>query len=218
MEKITPYDMSYFSDREVVQAIINQCFIVDYGIVKAVNSDKTVDVLHCVKNVLINGLELPEIITRNVEVLWPSGSGLTISGVLASGDGVLLLGLRGVVPSTEGLASAQIPPAFHHYSQETLKAIPFSFPRADSNSEITQTSEGLLLKSAGKVTLDTINGSLFGQVADICDELSESLTQLITALTAIVAVVPSVSAQATQLGLIKVRVDATKALIQGGSN
>lgn len=131
------FDFTKMSDRQLIQSIIAESFMVDYGIVQAVNDNKTVDVEHAVRAVTMAGIVAPSkvldpTITRGVELLFPVMSGISIAGTVAKGDGVLLVGLRGLVPTTEGLDRSSAPPEFWHYSQQTLKAIPLSAMKATS--------------------------------------------------------------------------------------
>ena len=129
------FDFSSLSERDVLLSIIRDQFFSDYGIVTAVTGNKTVDVEHAVLSVTRPGIVaparvLPAIVTKNVELLFPVMGGLSISGTVQNGDGVLLVGLRDLVPSTAGLTQPAQPPEFWHYTQQTLKAIPLSSIKA----------------------------------------------------------------------------------------
>lgn len=125
------FDFTKMSDRQLIMGIIAESFMVDYGIVRKVTDNKSVDVEHAVRAVTMQGVVAPSktlapTVTTGVELLFPVMSGLSTSGTVSEGDGVLLVGLRGLVPTTEGLTQSSAPPEFWHYSQQTLKAIPLS--------------------------------------------------------------------------------------------
>ncbi len=154
---LNAFDFSSLSERDVLLSIIRDQFFSDYGIVTAVTGNKTVDVQHAVLSVTRPGIVaparvLPAIVTKNVELLFPVMAGLSISGTVQAGDGVLLIGLRDLVPSTSGLTEPAQPPEFWHYSQQTLKAIPLSAIKA------TAVQFGEL---GGKAFLRTQTASLF---------------------------------------------------------
>ena len=128
---LNAFDFFSVSERDVVLSIIRDQYFSDYGIVEAVNGNSTVDVQHAALSVTRPGvvapaIVLPAIVTKNVELLFPVMGGLSISGTVQQGDGVLLVGLRDLVPSTSGLTQPAQPPEFWHYTQQTLKAIPLS--------------------------------------------------------------------------------------------
>ena len=110
---------------DIIRQTIAASFICDYGIVKAVNSDKTVDVTHAVQGQYIDGTNMPVTVTKSVEVVFPGSAGLAITWPIAVGDGVLLVGLKNFVNSTKSIQPPTNPPTeFPHYNQDTLKAIP----------------------------------------------------------------------------------------------
>jgi len=110
---------------DIIRQNIAQSFIVDYGIVKAVNADKTVDVTHAVQGQYIDGTAVPSTVSTAVEVIFPGSASAAITWPIAVGDGVLLVGLKQFVSSTKGIQVPSQPPSdFPHYNQETLKAIP----------------------------------------------------------------------------------------------
>ena len=47
------------SDKDLIINILNNFFIVDYGYINKVNPDKTVNITHAAKPVLLDGTELP---------------------------------------------------------------------------------------------------------------------------------------------------------------
>lgn len=113
-----------FTDRDLIEAILGNFFIVDYGIIKAVNADKTINVLHAKQQKTMNGETLPEMETKNIEVLTLSGSGFALIWDIQKGDKVLLLGLKTPVAKTGDINSPEETKSYLHYSRETLKALP----------------------------------------------------------------------------------------------
>ena len=77
------------SEQDLITAILQSFFIVDYGYINKVNADKTVNVTHAAKSVMIDGTELPETTTDNVEVLTLSGAGFSIKWDYKAADKVL---------------------------------------------------------------------------------------------------------------------------------
>ena len=113
-----------FTDRDLIEAILGNFFIVDYGIIKAVNADKTINVLHAKQQKMMNGETLPEMETKNIEVLTFSGTGFSVTWDIQKGDKVLLLGLKTPVAKTGDITSPEETKSYLHYSRETLKALP----------------------------------------------------------------------------------------------
>jgi len=133
--------------RWLIENLIGASYIVDLGVVVATDQT-TVDVQHAVIQVKY-GQELPETVTRNVEVLW------TFPGTwnLHARDVVLLVGLKDYVKRAQG-ASVGTTDVPLHYTQETLKAIPI---RASSAQTVIKVdSEGLLQVKNAVASLFTI--------------------------------------------------------------
>jgi hypothetical protein len=91
-------------------------------------------------------------VTKNVEILFSVMGGLSVSGTVKEGDGVLLIGLRDLVPTTAGLTQPAQPPEFWHYAPQTLKAIPLS---------ALKTTDVQFGESGGKAFLRNQAASLF---------------------------------------------------------
>jgi hypothetical protein len=163
----TPFDAYRATLRDVVASVIASQFIVDYGIITAVSSDKKkVDVKHAVIDTLKTGEALDAYETSSVELLYPSSSGLSIKYDVAVNDPVLLIGLKNLVDDTTAVNPAT-QTAYTHYNQATLKAIPLA--GADTAAKVRMiTDNGLLtvennngkfeLKANGQVSLN--NGNL----------------------------------------------------------
>lgn len=112
------------TDKDLIKSILASHFIIDYGFIKKVNADKTVDVTHAKQLKTLDGKTLPATVTTGVEVLTIAGAGFSINFDYKKGDKVLLLGLKDFVPKVEDVTSATETTAYLHYSRETLKAIP----------------------------------------------------------------------------------------------
>lgn len=126
MSEQKPIDQENLTLAKVIDSRINQKFMCDYGVVKSVSSDGThVDVTHAAILTLVTGDQLPQTETKDVELLFPASSKFSIKYPVAVGDGVLLIGLKDYLASTLNVQPIA-PQAIRHYSQDTLKAIPFS--------------------------------------------------------------------------------------------
>ena len=125
------------SEKDLITNILNNFFIVDYGYINKVNADKTVNVTHAAKPVLMDGTELGETTTDNVEVLTISGAGFSIQWDYKAGDKVLLLGLKDYIPNVGNVSKAEVPKAFLHYDRTTIKAIPLCIFSDKAKVQIT---------------------------------------------------------------------------------
>jgi NaMN:DMB phosphoribosyltransferase len=112
------------TERNLIESILASHYIIDYGFIKKVNADKTVDVTHAKQLKTLDGKTLPATVTTGVEVLTIAGAGFSINFDYKKGDKVLLLGLKDYIPKVEEVTSASETTAFLHYTRETLKAIP----------------------------------------------------------------------------------------------
>ena len=125
------------SEKDLIMNILNNFFIVDYGYINKVNADKTVNVTHAAKPVLLDGTELGETTTDFVEVLTISGAGFSIQWDYKAGDKVLLLGLKDYIPHVDDVSQAEVPKAFIHYDRSTIKAIPLCIFSDEAKVKIT---------------------------------------------------------------------------------
>ena len=73
-----------YTDRTLIESIVSSFFILDYGFIKTVNADKTVDVTHAKQLKTLDGKSLPATVTKNVEVLTIAGSGFSTSSSSSS--------------------------------------------------------------------------------------------------------------------------------------
>lgn len=118
------FEAQRFTERTLIESILASHYIVDYGFIKAVNTDKTIDVTHAKQLKTLDGESLKATVTKNVEVLTLCGGGFSFTFDYKKGDKVLLLGLKDYVPKVEDVTSATETTAYLHYTRETIKAIP----------------------------------------------------------------------------------------------
>jgi len=164
-----------YNQRDIIQSVINGTFFADYGIVKEVNADKTITVTHAVLSVLINGIPLPQTETHYVEVLYPASANYGNKWPLQIGDGVLLIGLKNYVDSTNGIESPTIPPRqFPHYTQNTMKAIPLQ--------SVDSPKVSINVTDAGNLEIQNNNTGGLIQVKNSTKSLATILTNLATHL------------------------------------
>lgn len=187
-----------YTDRTLIESIVSSFFILDYGFIKTVNADKTVDVTHAKQLKTLDGKSLPATVTKNVEVLTIAGSGFSINFDYKKGDKVLLLGLKNYVPKVDDVTSATETTAYLHYSRETLKALPLCVFNDDAKVKIEVEDGALKLTTAKntEVEADTLkvttkkkvelNGSSkqFVTWAELNQALTQYTAQLSTALLA----------------------------------
>lgn len=125
-----------YTDRTLIESILASHYIVDYGFIKSVNPDKTIDVTHAKQLKTLDGESLKATVTKNVEVLTLCGGGFSFTFDYKKGDKVLLLGLKDYVPKVEDVTSATETTAYLHYSRETIKAIPLCVFNSDAKATI----------------------------------------------------------------------------------
>jgi hypothetical protein len=189
-----------YTETDIIKSLIGLSFIADYGIVKKVNSDKTIDVTHAAMGQLINGNDMPTTETRNIEVIFPASHDFGMTWPIKVGDGVLLIGLKDAVATTKDIKEPTAPPnEFLHYSQNTIKAIPFqtvTSPKvtinvtSGGNLEIQNTNVG------GLIQIKNSSKSLFTVLNNLITHLS-SLTTINCVVGAPVTLSPATIAQLT---------------------
>ncbi len=164
------------SDYSFFKSLIYDNIFLDYGIVTKVTDNATVDVTHAAIEVLLDGTEVPEVRSKDVEVLWPASSGFSMQNEIAIGDKVLLLGLKSYVPAVADVDSAKVPKSFDHYNRATLKAIPLCSFNSDAACVVKST--------ASKTTVNTNALEINGNTKELVTwpELNTALQGLITAL------------------------------------
>lgn len=118
------FESERFTDRNLIESILTSFYIVDYGFIKKVNVDKTVDVVHAKILKTMRGESLRPTTTKALEVLTISCGGFALQMDYKPGDKVLLLGLKDYVPKTQQVAMATETTTYLHYTRETMKALP----------------------------------------------------------------------------------------------
>lgn len=140
------------SEKDVITSVINSFYFVDYGYINQVNSDKTVNVTHANKTVMIDGTELNETITNNIEVLTVCGAGFAVSFDYKANDKVLLLGLKDYIPNVANVKKAEVPSSFVHYDRATLKALPLCV--------FSDEAKVKMMIEEGKLTIESENETI----------------------------------------------------------
>lgn len=142
-----------FSDRDLIESVVNSYFILDYGVISAVNGDKTVNVTHAKIQELSDGTKLPALKTKNLEVLTLSCAGFSVLPDIKQGDKVLLLGLKDYVPKVEEVSGASNQTAYMHYKRDGMKVLPLCVFNADAKIKI-ECSDGNMKVTAKKIELN----------------------------------------------------------------
>jgi hypothetical protein len=113
-----------YNDRSLIESLVSSFYILDYGYIKTVHPDKTIDVVHAKRLKTYKGDSLKPTLTKGLEVLTLAGAGFSIQFDYKAGDKVLLLGLKDYVPKTKNVSTATDTTSYLHYSRETMKALP----------------------------------------------------------------------------------------------
>lgn len=171
------------TDKDLIESILASHYIIDYGFIKKVNADDTIDVTHAKQLKTLDGKTLPATVTTNVEVLTIAGGGFSIKFDYKKGDKVLLLGLKDYIPKVEEVTSASETTAFLHYTRETLKAIPLCVFN-DKAKVTVQVEDGTMkVDTQDKIELNG-NSKQFVTWAELNKALTQYTAQLSTALLA----------------------------------
>lgn len=120
------------TERTLIESILSSYYIVDYGFIKAVNNDGTINVTHAKQLKAYDGTSYKPTVTSDIEVLTLSGAGFSFKFDYKKGDKVLLIGLKDYIKKVEEVTSATETTAYLHYSRETLKAIPMCVFNGDA--------------------------------------------------------------------------------------
>lgn len=147
-----------YTERTLIESILASHYIVDYGFIKSVNPDKTIDVTHAKQLKTLDGQSLKATVTKNVEVLTLCGGGFSFTFDYKKGDKVLLLGLKDYVPKVEDVTSATETTAYLHYTRETIKAIPLCVFNKDAKV-LLKVESGKMAISCDKFTITDANGT-----------------------------------------------------------
>lgn len=166
-----------YSDKDIITSILNSYFIVDYGYINKVNPDKTVNITHAIKPVMLDGTELPETVTDNVEVLTLSCAGFSIQPDYKAKDRVLIVGLKDFVPNVEDVQTAEVPKAFVHYNRSTIKAIPLCIFSDDAKIKVVAKDGKMTITTSDKIELNG-NTKQFVTWAELNNALSNFINAL----------------------------------------
>lgn len=168
---------SRYTDRNLIESVLQSFYIVDYGYIKNVNPDKTIDVVHAKRLKSYADQTLPPTETKAIEVLTLSGSGFAIQFDYKKGDKVLLLGLKDYIPKAEDVNTATETTIYLHYTRETLKALPLCVFNNDAKVVVKIENGDMAVNTKGKIKL---NGDSKQFVT--WAELNSALTTFMTAL------------------------------------
>ena len=148
----------YTTERTLIESILASHYIVDYGFIKAVNPDKTINVVHAKQLKTLDGDSLKATVTENVEVLTLAGAGFSFSFDYKKGDKVLLLGLKDYIKKVEDVTSATETTAYLHYTRETIKAVPLCVFNKDAKAVI-ELKDGEMKLACKKFSVTDSNGT-----------------------------------------------------------
>ena len=191
----------HFTDRDLIESVVNSYFILDYGVVSKVNADKTVNGTHAKIQELQDGTQLPALETKNLEVLTFCTAGFSINPEVKAGDKVLLLGLKDYVPKAEDVSGATAQTAYLHYKRNTMKALPLCLFNADAKIKI-EAEGGVMKVTADKVEL---NGN--GKQFVTWSELNNALQSLWTSIQGHTHPVSTTGSAAAQSGTAAASID-----------
>lgn len=149
---MTPLETSRLTDRSLIESVVNNFYILDYGYIHKINANGTIDVMHAKRQQTIEGVELPESVTKGLEVLTIGCQEFSLQFTLKTGDQVLLLGLKDYIKSVAEVNKPSSQDAFIHYARNTMKALPLSVFNDDAKVKI-QIDGGNFDLSATKITM-----------------------------------------------------------------
>lgn len=161
------------SQRDLINSIINSKFMLDYGKIITVNSDKTVNVQHAVPMTLryppkdYDSKAHPTT-SYNLEVLYIGSSEFSSSFELKVGDPVLLIGLKDYIDDTQNI-SGDPNTTFSHYDQNTLKVLPLTGINSSSQTQINIVN--------GLFQIKTQQMSLYKVISDLISAILSLQTQ-----------------------------------------
>ncbi len=147
-----------YSQKTLIESIVSSFYILDYGFIKNVNTDKTVDVTHAKQLKTLDGVSMPATITTKIEVLTISCAGFSLKIDYKKGDKVLLLGLKNYIPKVKDVTSATETTVYSHYSRDTLKALPLSVFNDDAKVKV-EMEDGKLKLACSEFSIVDSNGN-----------------------------------------------------------
>lgn len=217
---MTPQNSLKFTDRDLITSLLTNFYIVDYGFVSKVNDDNTVNVTHATKLKTLDGVELPETKTNNIELLTLSTGQISINMNVKQGDKVVLLGLKNFVKKVKDVTISQPLETPQHYNRTTLKALPLCLFN-DSSQVVIEAEDGTLkIQTNDKIEL---NGNTKQFVT--WSELNTALSQYVTNLNIALAAATYINVAGTPTPLVfvsplpsSINIDAakTQTVVTGG--
>lgn len=161
-----------FSDRDLIEALVSNFYILDYGVITKVNEDGTVNVQHAKIQETNDGTKLPVIQTNNIELLTLSTINISFDLGTKAGDRVLLLGLKDYIAHVEDVTSASEQNVFIHYKRDTMKALPLCVFNGDAKIKVKAAGGNLKINAANKIALNGENKN-FVTWAELNDALQD---------------------------------------------
>lgn len=143
-----------YTDRSLIESILASFYILDYGYIKTVNPDKTIDVVHAKRLKTMDGKTLNPTTTKSVEMLTVAGSGFSLNFDYKKGDKVLLLGLKNYIAKANEVTSATETKSYMHYSRETIKALPLCVFNDQAQVTVQIESGSMKVQTAQKIELN----------------------------------------------------------------
>lgn len=206
-----------YNDRNLIESLVASFYILDYGYIKTVNADGTVDVVHAKRLKTYKGESMKPTLTKSLEVLTIAGAGFSLQMDYKQGDKVLLLGLKDYVPDTKKVTTATETTSYLHYSRETMKALPLCVFNDDAKVTVEAKDGNLDVKTKDKIKLNGDSKQFVTWAA-----LNEALSNFVTALNLALTTTPIIgngSPQAEWVGLpdsIDISDAKTTTVVTGG--
>ena len=143
------------TERNLIESILSSFYIIDYGFIKNINPDDTIDVTHAKQLKTYDDKTLPATVTTKIEVLTLSAGGFSFKIDYKKGDKVLLLGLKDYVPKVKDVTQATETKTYLHYTRETIKAIPMCVFNEDAKVTVEIEDGNANVKTEGHLKLNT---------------------------------------------------------------
>ena len=143
-----------FTDRDLIEGILRSFYIVDYGYILKLNPTGTVNIAHAKLLQDLDGNDLGQTVTENVEMLTLSGAGFSIKWDYKAGDKVLLLGLKDFVKNVNDVNKSTKKTVLSSYSRTTLKAFPLCVFNDESKVKFECESGNLKINTEGNIELN----------------------------------------------------------------
>lgn len=202
------------TDRDLIKNIVDNYFIIDYGIVSKVNPDKTINVIHAKIPVVINGPALKQMETKNLEVLTTAGGGFSFVFDIKKGDRVLLLGFKNYIESVDDVTAASEVNSALHYTRETMKAFPLCAFNGDAKVTIEAKDGTMKVDTEQKLELNG-NSKQFVTWSELNQALQQVITQIKTHTHAVSGAAAGPSPDLTAL-LLDISAAKTTSVVTGG--